>query len=235
MHARKPPSLLTTGPADHPAAGARGAALLLTLGLYLIPMALSAQPAAPASRPAAAAQRAATAPVESTPRWRELSAAQRVALKPLADAWPSLSTAHKRKWIALSRNFHKMPAEEQGKLHERMGDWVGLSASERSQARFNFVAAGKLSNDDKQAKWQAYQALSDDERHKLAEQAPRRLVPPTAIAVRPAPKQRLIRVPGRADNVSMPRIAAASHQIDPNTLLPQVDRYDAEHDGAPSR
>jgi hypothetical protein len=143
-----------------------------------------------------------------------------------------LPTAQKRKWIALSRNFGKLPKQEQRKLHERMGEWIALSASERSQARLNFVATEKLSTDDKQAKWQAYQALSDDERHKLAEQAPRHVTPGAAHAVRPTTKLRISTRPLRSDNNAMPRISAAPHQIDANTLLPQIDRDGVQHDGS---
>lgn len=138
----------------------------------------------------------------------------------------------KRKWISLSRNFSKLSPPEQQKLYDRMGEWVKLSAKERSQARLNFVATENLSSDDKQAKWLAYQALSDDERHRLAEQAPRRTVPGAAPAVRPMPKQRLTKLPASADNAPMPRIASAPHLIDRNTLLPQVDRYDNGRTGS---
>lgn len=189
-----------------------------------------------AARTAAAPQRAASAATESSPRWSELSTSQRQALKPLASAWIGLSVDHKRKWIALSRNFKKLPPEEQQKLHARMREWATLSASERTLARLNFVATEKLSVDDKQAKWEAYQALSDDERHRLAEQAPRRRVAPgAAAAVRPVPTSRLTTVPTTANNTPMPRISSAPHLIDRNTLLPQVDRYDHEHGGSSTR
>lgn len=186
-------------------------------------------------RAASVPQRAASATTESTPRWSELSTSQRQALKPLASAWTGLSVDHKRKWIALSRNFKKLPLGEQQKLHARMSEWATLSPSERIQARLNFVATEKLSIDDKQAKWEAYQALSDDERHRLAEQAPRRLAPGAAAAVRPVPKSRLTTAPTTADNSPMPRISAAPHLIDRNTLLPQLDRYNHERDGSSSR
>lgn len=186
-------------------------------------------------RAASVPQRAASATTESTPRWSELSTSQRQALKPLASAWTGLSVDHKRKWIALSRNFKKLPPAEQQKLHARMSEWATLSPRERIQARLNFVATEKLSIDDKQAKWEAYQALSDDERHRLAEQAPRRVAPGAAAAVRPVPKSRLTTAPTTADNSPMPRISAAPHLIDRNTLLPQLDRYNHERDGSPTR
>jgi len=116
----------------------------------------------------------------------------------------------------------KLPAPEQAKLHERMVDWVALTAAERSQARLNFAETKKLSTDEKQAKWQAYQALSEEERKKLAEGAQRKL-PGAATAVRPVPKQKLANTPLPSQSApNAPRIATAPHQVDQNTLLPQV-------------
>lgn len=168
-----------------------------------------------------------------SPRWAGLSGAQRQALKPLGPAWNSMGEGQRRKWIALSLNFEKMSAAEQQKLHQRMGDWVKLSARERSQARLNFAETERLVSDDKQAKWEAYQALSEDERRKLAEQAPRRLVPGVAAAVRPIARQRLATMPVAPENQStMPRITTAPHLINPHTLLPQVDAHASEPDAA---
>ena len=188
----------------------------------------SAQPAAkPASSPAA---EKAEAP---SPRWAGLSTTQRQALKPLGPSWNTLGEGQRRKWIALSRNFEKLPVEEQQKLHERMGEWVKLSAAERSRARLNFAETERLASEDKQAKWEAYQALSEEERRKLAEQAPRRALPGVATAVRPIPRQRLATMPVAPENQrTMPRISTAPHLINPQTLLPQVDAHATEPDSA---
>lgn len=168
-----------------------------------------------------------------SPRWAGLSSAQRQALKPLGPSWNSLGEGQRRKWIALSRNFEKLPAEEQQKLHERMGEWVKLSAAERSRARLNFAETERLASEDKQAKWEAYQALSEEERRKLAEQAPRRALPGVATAVRPIPRQRLATMPVAPENQrTMPRISTAPHLINPQTLLPQVDAHATEPDAA---
>jgi hypothetical protein len=168
-----------------------------------------------------------------SPRWSGLNNAQREALKPLGPSWNSLGEGQRRKWIALSRNFEKLPAEEQQKLHERMGEWVKLSAAERSRARLNFAETERLASEDKQAKWEAYQALSEEERRKLAEQAPRRALPGMATAIRPIPRQRLATMPVAPENRrTMPRISTSPHLIHPQTLLPQVDAHATEPDTA---
>lgn len=159
-----------------------------------------------------------------SPRWAGLDKSQRLALKPLQPTWNRLSEAQRRKWIALARNFGTLPAAEQHKLHQRMGAWVKLSPAERNRARLNFAEAEQLAGDDKQVRWEAYQALSEDERRKLAEQAPRRALPGAATALRPIPRQRLATMPIAPENRrTMPRITTAPHLIHPHTLLPQVD------------
>lgn len=176
--------------------------------------------------------RAVQAQVESRPRWAELTAMQQRALRPLASSWRLISEGQKQKWLALSRNFAELPPPEQNKLHERMGEWVALSANERHTARMNYAQVKKLSADDKQAKWEAYRALTDDERRSLAQQAPRT---PSGAAPALKPVQRLANLPPKVDNRRhVPRIATSPHQVDRNTLLPQVDDPDtgftaAEH------
>ena len=188
------------------------------------PQAGASSPAAGGNKtsPAKSANAAALVKAEARPTWAELTPMQRHSLQPLAASWSSISEFQKRKWIAISRDMTKLPAPEQAKLHERMVDWVALTAAERSQARLNFAATKKLSTDEKQAKWQAYQALSEEERKKLAEDAPRKL-PGAATAVRPVPKQKLATTPFPSQSTpNAPRIATAPHQVDQNTLLPQV-------------
>lgn len=164
-----------------------------------------------------------TSPVpkaESSPTWAELNPAQKLALEPLAASWSRLGEAHKRKWIAVSANFPTMPPGEQARLHSRMAEWAALSPQQRTQARLNFAEAQALPTDDKRAKWEAYQALSPEEKKKLAAGAGKP-VPPTAAAVQPVP-QKLASVPkAKKPDSRSPRIAVAPDQIDHNTLLPQ--------------
>lgn len=154
------------------------------------------------------------------PLWSELSATQRIALAPLASHWNALSASQKRKWIALSKNHHELPATEQALLHARMDDWVMLSPQQRRTARLNFAETKRLSSSEKQQQWQAYQALSPDARNKLTESAPA-LPPGAAVAVRPVPPQKLATVPMAGPGTATRPKLAAPNQIDPHTLLPQ--------------
>jgi hypothetical protein len=169
----------------------------------------------------------------TAPAWNALTPAQQTALKPLAANWGSLSAAQKRKWLEVSRNFPELPRAGQVKLHSRMAEWVALSSQQRTQARLNYAEAGQLAPDQKQAKWKAYQALSPDEKQRLAARAEPK--PGAAVAIKPVAPNKLAAVPpqqgsgshaksdekqGRASAPS-PKIAAAPHQVNSNTLLPQ--------------
>jgi hypothetical protein len=156
------------------------------------------------------------------PLWSELTPAQQQALAPLAATWDTVSEAQKRKWLALSQNYPKMSGAEQTKLHSRMTEWAALSPQQRTQARLNFGETQQLSPDDKRAKWEAYQALSPEEKRKLAAGAAK--PPPTAAAIKPVAPAKLATVPkaaARRQEAKTPRIAAAPNQVDHNTLLPQ--------------
>ena len=151
------------------------------------------------SSPASAQIAATSAPTAkaavSKPLWGSLTAEQQAALKPLAPHWNGISEPHKRKWLALSRNYAAMKPDDQATLHSRMTEWAGLSAQQRAQARLNFAEVKRLPADERKAKWEAYQALSDDEKRKLAESARSARPSSVAVPVRPVPSRKLAPVP----------------------------------------
>jgi hypothetical protein len=163
-----------------------------------------------------------TAREESSPRWNELKPAQQAALAPLGGTWKTLSEAHKRKWLALSRNYARMSADDKARLHGRMTEWAALSPQQRTQARLNFADTKKVAVPDKKAAWEAYQQLSPEEKRKLAAgaAAAKPPPPPTAPAVKPVPPQKLTHVPQRKA-ARTPGLAVPPNQVDQNTLLPQ--------------
>jgi hypothetical protein len=159
---------------------------------------------------------------EAQPIWTTLTPAQQAALSPLSGTWRSLGEAHKRKWIALSANFSSMPPAEQSRLHSRMTEWATLSPQQRTLARLNYAEAQKVAPTDKQAKWEAYQALPPEEKSKLAAGAAAKPAPPaTAAAVKPVPQQKLAKIPKSKKPDNAAKIAVVPGQVDHNTLLPQ--------------
>jgi hypothetical protein len=151
------------------------------------------------------------------PAWSELSTPQQQALKPLAKLWPTMTAAHKRKWLAVSQNFVQLSDQEQITIQSRMQEWAALSPQQRSAARLNFAGAQQLPTEDKRAKWEAYQALSAEEKQKLASQQARP-VGGGAPAIKPVASEKLASPPSANSNKALPRIA--SNQAAPATLLP---------------
>ncbi len=160
--------------------------------------------------------------VSSKPEWQDLTPTQQLSLQPLAANWNSLEEAQKRKWIAIAANYPTLPPAEQVKLHTRMTEWVSLSYQQRAQARLNFAQAKQLTPTEKTATWQAYQALSPEEKKKLATLAPPKLGG-AAIAAKPVTAQKLTTVPVTRQTAMQPlKSASSSHAVHQNTLLPQA-------------
>ena len=192
-------------------------------GAWAQPAPASAAPPAPKAAVAASSptQRAGSPQPLPPKAWGELSAAEQKALKPLAANWNRIDEAQKRKWLAISKNFNTLSPTEQATLHSRMSEWVALSPKQRTQARLNFAETTKLPPDEKRAKWEAYQALSPEEKNKLAASATPR-PPGAATAVKPVPPQKL----ATPVNAKPPRggasgVASGTKQLDQNTLLPR--------------
>mgnify|MGYP000700487273 CR=1 FL=1 len=152
------------------------------------------------------------------PLWIDLTEAQQQALAPLAQLWPTMNEPHKRKWLAISQNFGQLSGDEQATVQGRMREWAALSPQQRSVARLNYADAKQLLQDDKKAKWEAYQALSPEAKQKLAAQQGVQPVLGAAPAVKPVPATKLATPPTANPNKALPRIA--TDQAAPATLLP---------------
>ena len=161
--------------------------------------------------------------------WKQLTPEQRRALAPLANTWNGISEVQKSKWLVLSQNFAKLSEAEQFKLHERMTDWTTLSPQQRTRARLNFAEAKDLTTEEKEALWQAYQALSSDEKKSLARSAPSGFRG-AAAAVKPVPAYKLATTPARPPAEPQtgavtapvrPRVLLGTSQLNKNTLLPK--------------
>jgi len=160
--------------------------------------------------------------ITSKPEWKDLTQDQKLSLKPLADNWVYLGDAQKRKWLAISVNFQALAPVEQAKLHSRMNDWVSLSQQQRSQARLSFAQSKQLSQSHKAASWQAYQALSQDEKLKLGLTEKHKQIPGTGPS-KPSERQKLALAPVKPQNQRpASSVVAASLVVDRNTLLPHA-------------
>ncbi len=112
---------------------------------------------------------AAAAAPESGPAWSELTALQRQALAPIQGTWADTDPARKQKWLEVAERFPAMPAGERSLVQQRMSAWAALSPAERTRARIQFQETRQIGPDERQARWQAYQALPEGERARLAQ------------------------------------------------------------------
>jgi len=173
------------------------------LALPAVSFAQATKPANAASSPAAGKPLSAAPikPAASGPAWSELTPLQQQTLKPLAMSWNTISEAQKRKWLEISKNYPSLSPEEQATMRSRMTEWVALSPQQRAQARLNFAKtkelSRKLTTEEKKEKWQTYQALSAEEKQKLAAKASPKPAG-AAIAVKPVAPQKLTAVPSQA-------------------------------------
>ena len=105
------------------------------------------------------------------PTWASLSSAQRHALAPLAADWENLDPDRKQKWLEISQRFPTMSADRQQRVQQRMADWARMTPQQRTEARSNFQQSKSLPTEQRQAQWEAYQALPEDQRKALAKRS----------------------------------------------------------------
>lgn len=113
----------------------------------------------------------AAGPVDTPPAWASLTHAQQAALAPLQRDWASIDVARKQKWLEVAARFPKMPEAERERVQARMGEWARMTPTQRARARMQFQETRQYSPEDRQARWEAYKALPDDERRALAQRA----------------------------------------------------------------
>lgn len=107
----------------------------------------------------------------SGPTWQSLTPAQRSALAPLQTDWSSIDASRKAKWLEIAGRYKGLPPEDQQRLQARMTEWSRLSPAERGRARLTYQETKQLPAQDRQAQWQAYQALPESQRQELASRA----------------------------------------------------------------
>lgn len=160
-------------PFAHPAVRQRLKHLLACCALGLL-----AGLIAPSFAQASASAQAAPSGSAGAPSdWTQLSPAQRQALAPLASQWATLAPSSRVKWVEVARRFPQLSPSEQARVQERMASWAALPSDQRGEARLRYQQSRQLPADQRQQKWQAYQALSTEEKQDLGRQAQRRHKP----------------------------------------------------------
>ena len=138
-------------------------------------------------------------PVDQPPTWQSLNAAQQSVLAPLRRDWSTIDATRKQKWLELAGRFSAMPEAERQRIQARMTAWARMTPDERGRARLQFQESRQFSAEERQSRWEAYQALPDDERKALAQRP--KVTDATASRTRPSadladPKSNIV-PPGR--------------------------------------
>ena len=121
----------------------------------------------------------------------------------------------------MSNNFDNLSTKEQAILHERMAEWVSLSPQQRAQARLNFNQTKTLDADAKKTQWEAYQALSPEDKKKLAAQQTTG-IRGAATASQAAAPNKVIPLSGKSVPTEKVNKSTTSIVIDKKTLLPTI-------------
>lgn len=181
-----------------------------------------AQPA-PAPSAMGTSKAASALPVMGAPLWSELKPVQQQSLAPLASTWNTLQEGHRRKWIAVAQTYPTLGLAEQQKLHSRMVEWAALKPQDRELARLNFAETKKIAPAERAANWEAYQALSPEERQKLVDGAKPK-PSGAAVAVKPVATSKLTVVPTaqKAPDAKRP-LVTNPQSLNRSTLLPSVE------------
>lgn len=113
----------------------------------------------------------------ANPNWTNLTPQQQAVLRPLAAQWSSLEPSSKDKWINVASRYPQLTPQEQARVQDRMTQWAKLPPKARGEARLRFQQTRQVSAQERQEKWQAYQALPPDDRKALAQKARRKQKP----------------------------------------------------------
>lgn len=148
--------------------------------------------------------------------WQQLTPRQKQALAPLGAQWSALTAQQQIKWLTISENFTQLTVADQITMHARMADWVGLSPQQRNLARLNFNKLQNLPKEDKKAKWEAYQALTIEERRLFSEGSA--TIPKSAArTAKPLEAHREVQIPSKQPSGN----PTAASTVDRKTLLPR--------------
>lgn len=134
--------------------------------------------------------------------WQLLSAQEKAILAPLASQWPGMNEQVRDKWRSVARGYPQLSPDAQARVRERMTQWSQASPKERSEARLRFQNARELPHEERQQKWQAYQALSPQTKAELAQQAQRKKAPVPLAASETGPREASQAAANKASNSS---------------------------------
>lgn len=198
--------------------------LLMLLALLAVTGIAHGQTATVVPSAASAAQPGPSPSVAAYP-WAELRRDQQALLAPLAAEWSKLPEAQRARWVEIANRYQALPLQEQERLRARVAEWAAMSPAQRQAARLRFQQSRQHKDQDREAKWQAYQALPAEQREALADKASRKK---PAGPGRPQAGQ----AGAPVDNASVAR--SSGQPAAASTLLPLPPARNDEGLGAPT-
>ncbi|MEO8299887.1 MAG: DUF3106 domain-containing protein [Burkholderiales bacterium] len=155
---------------------------------------------------------------EAAPRWNQLTPPEREVLLPLREHWPEVDAVRKQKWREVALRYPGLPVDQQSRIRERMLEWAGMTAAQRTAARMQYQSAKKLPMQERQARWEAYQALPEEQRRALAGKAQSRSESKSS----PQKFTGVDEVQPKSNIVSPPAKAPAARAVGPGTVQASV-------------
>jgi hypothetical protein len=172
-----------------------------------VPAAGAPGAAAPKTAATAAAINAKSAPkppkAPEPVSWEQMTPEQKVALEPLSHKWNTMANPARQKWLGIAKVFASLRPEEQQRMHEKMHEFVGLTAEERRLVRENFSRSKTLDPSQKSAQWEQYRQLPEEEKKKLAAEAASASTKKKVTAL-PSPSQPQIKTVAPVKRASTP-------------------------------
>jgi hypothetical protein len=145
--------------------------LRLTLTVAAVAATVLFDQAQAQTTPSAPGKPAAATPRLARPAWKDLTAAQKEALAPLAQDWDTFDRDRKQKWLEVAKKYPQLSPDAKSRMHERMTSFAKLSPEERRNVRENFRKAYELPIDQRQALIQEYKDLPAERKRELSDKA----------------------------------------------------------------
>ncbi|WP_238944273.1 DUF3106 domain-containing protein [Allofranklinella schreckenbergeri] len=128
------------------------------------------------------------------PTWDDLSKEHQHLLAGLETTWPYISSAEKRRWLALARQARDLNASDRQRLIQNITAWGQLDEGQRLQVRQEYRERGPDEWLRLGQAWRDYSALPTTERLALAQAAQAAPVADAPPAKRAMPRKNLVRI-----------------------------------------
>ena len=186
-----------------------GAACVLALALA------SALP--PLARPAVAQATLGSA-LGGSAGWQQLTPSEQKILMPLRDQWVDIEPLRRQKWRDIAAIYPTLPAEQQERLRSRMAEWAKMTPAQRNAARLHFGEVRQVPATERQARWEAWQQLPEEQRRSIGTQAASTPAPagtvPAAVRKTPAAAQ----APQVKSNIVATPVRSTPQPVAPGTV-----------------